>query len=283
MSFRYRSTLLTLSSLAICGLYGASPVQAQTIAATYLFNNSLNAEQGGVPALTLLNPVAGSATGFQSTNVTFNGVNNGTRNVLRLDGNPISGQNAGLQLGVGGVLTSNSSYSFEAVFLFSERAGNYRKVLDVSNRASDLGFYVNPSDRLGVFSDVNPSTGPAFTLNNFFHVALTQNAGVVTGYLNGVQSFTGNSTTMVISAANILNFFVDDNATSNGEYSDSTVALLRLYNGALTAQQVSTLAATPLPPQNAVTAAPEPAALALWLGVAVPGAALALRRRSRRA
>jgi hypothetical protein len=76
---------------------------------------------------------------------------------------------------------------------------------------------------------------------------------------------------MNISAANLLNFFLDNvGGSGQNEYSNGSVALIRLFDEALTGNQVGELPQSP-------TAVPEPATLALL----VPGllAGIAARRR----
>jgi hypothetical protein len=61
---------------------------------------------------------------------------------------------------------------------------------------------------------------------------------------------------MDISAANMLNFFLDNTSGgAGGEYSSGSVALIRVFNEALTGNQVADL-----PPASVI---PEPASLAL--------------------
>ncbi len=114
---------------------------------------------------------------------------------------------------------------------------------------------------------------------------LTQDAGVVKGYFNGALEFTANSNEMVIDANNLFNFFLDDAVIGFGEYSDSSVALIRLYNGALSASDVEILAGSPLPNPQAPGGGvvPEPGALGLLAAGLAPVSVLGAARRRRRA
>jgi hypothetical protein len=48
-------------------------------------------------------------------------------------------------------LLPSTNYAVELAFEFTQNPGGWRKILDVSNRASDSGFYVNPSSELDIF------------------------------------------------------------------------------------------------------------------------------------
>lgn len=254
-----------------------TPAQAQV--ATYLFNDTLQAVESGKPSLTLIDPLGGAGTtGFQTLSVAFGTVPAEVRRVLHLDGTNNSTQNAGLKLNTTGLITSSNTYSVEAVFEFFDNPSSWRKIVDSSNRASDSGFYVSPSNVLDVFPEAGGSTPVANSV--FHHVVLTNNGGVEKAYLDGALEFTTGANSAMDISANSLAFFMDDLATSGFEFSDSTVAFLRVYNSVLTDQEVGTLAKTALPAQSAPQGnVPEPGTLAMLVGAAIPAVALAARRR----
>jgi hypothetical protein len=91
------------------------------------------------------------------------------------------------------------------------------------------------------------------------HIVLTRDAAtdVVTAYVNGEQrfSFVDNlSLATPPGFSNKLNFFVDDQLNGSG----GTANYLRVFNGALTSTEVSTLFAAGHP-----SAVPEPATIIL--------------------
>lgn len=219
-------------------------MQADTAVATYLFQNNHNAQQGGAPALAQI------GTGVFGTDTVFGN----SRTVLNNNGSAGVGNNAGLTLDTTSLLSSSTTYSVEMVFKFTERSGQWRKILDYSDRTSDSDFYVDPSNRLHFFN--TGATGATWTNDVYHHVVLTDSAGTVNAYLDGTLAFT-TSTALADLANNpghLLHFFVDDGATGFGEYSQSSVALVRLYNKTLSGSEVKDLAKDPFAPS-----VPEPA------------------------
>jgi len=89
----------------------------------------------------------------------------------------------------------------------------------------------------------------AINSNSDFSVVLTRDAGVTNGYLNGTLQWSSASADSV-SRSNILNFFIDDIAVP-GEAQPGSIDYLRIYDGALTAVEVSNLT-SPVPVPAAV-------------------------------
>lgn len=254
-------------SLVIAGMglvhgsnaFGATPV------ATYTFNNSFAALEPGDPAMVAVDPLGTS--GFQSAMVFGN-----TRTVYHFDGaaSPPASQ-GGLSLDTTSLIPG-TNYSAEMAVELDESSG-WRRLIDVQNRQSDNGFYVDPSSDLDIFP-VSGSTG-AFSPGVFHHVVLTDSGGTANGYLDGTLQFTASTTVMdVNNPGNLINFFLDNVvAGGQGEWSSGDVGLVRLYNGALTDQEVATLANDPF------ANTPEPTSLALSL---IGGSTLLLSRRRAR-
>ena len=269
-----KSTAVTALALTAVGAMSTATF-AQTPVATYLFNNSLSAQQAGVAALNSVDPLGlntfGTDTVFGSAHSVFKW--NGTNL-------PTSDQ-AGLSLDTTGLLPVNN-YSVEMVFEFTQRDNAWRRIIDVQNRQSDAGFYVDPSNNLDVYPVAGSSS--AFTNNVFHHVVLTDSStGTAVAFLDGIQQFSLSTTVMDINnPGNVMNFFLDNViAGGQGEFSNGEIALMRLYDHPLTSNEVKTLAGAPLPVPVAGTAVPESGTLALAaLGLLPLGSSLIRRRRT---
>ncbi len=213
----------------------ASPV------ATYEFNNNFLADQPAAPALSVVDPLGQSV--FQNDSVL--GIN---RPVWAFDGNENpTNEQAGLTVNTNGLITSNN-YSVDMVFLFTQRQNAWRRIIDVENRQSDNGFYVDPSNNLDIFP-ISGSTN-AWTNNIYHHVVLTNDGGTVNTYIDGVSQFSTSTTLMNISNPNnpglLMGFFID-NVIAGGqfEFSDGKVGLIRVWNGELSAAEAQQVASNP--------------------------------------
>lgn len=268
---RLVNTGLTLIGLMSIGF--AQTAMAQTPVATYQFSGNLLADQGGVTALTAVNPAG--TNGFISA--TPFGV---SRTVYRFAGDAVGGANSaanegGLQLNTTGLISSNS-YSVEMVVSLDQVNG-YRRLTDTQDRAFDTGFY----EISGGLQDYNQpgSALTGFAANTYYDVVLTVSSAAsnnVSAYLNGTPYFTVTTTASNI-ATNFMNFFLDN---SNNEYSSGEVALIRLYNSPLTASDVTNVYNNGNPfPGAAAAATPEPGSFALIAAFGSAGIALARRRR----
>ncbi len=246
------------------------PVAHADLVATYAFNNTLAAQQSGVGALTAVDPEGTSA--FVSANVFGN-----TQTVYHFDGvNSPPADQGGLDFDATGLLSPNN-YSVEMVFDLTGNAG-WRRLMDSLDRQSDAGLYIDPSNNLDVFPQ--GGTSAPFTSNTFFDVFVTVAPGAtsqVTGYFGGVQQFTEASANLDLTANNTLGFFLDNVvAGGQGEWSSGDVALIKVFNTALTADQVAAETADPFAGVGS-TSTPEPGAWALTFAGAA-GLALLKRR-----
>lgn len=245
-------------ALAAIALAAAAAAHADPApVAVYTFANTLGSSVAGAPALSAVDPLG--ASGFVTDTVFGQ-----AQTVYQFVGNasPVLEQ-AGLTLDVSSLLAGHAdNYSVEMVFKFTERPNAWRRILDVQNRQSDNGFYVDPSNNL----DIYPVAGGAGFTNGVYHdVFLVNDHGMATFYLDGSQKTTAQTTVMNLDASQTMGFFLDNVvAGGQGEYSSGSVALIRVYDTALTA---------PPPP------VPEPAPFAmLAAGLAVLG--WATRRRA---
>jgi len=272
---RYRTIVrqTLLPGLIVIAAVGTAQAQVPVPVATYTFNGNLNAQQGGVPALTATDPLGTNAF---STATVF-GV---TRPIYQTIGAAPFAQEAGLTLDTTGLIPTNN-YSVEMVFAFTQNANGWRRIIDVSDRTQDTGLYVDTSNHVDVFN-TGGGTSP-FALNTFFDVFVTVDpANNVNLYLNGTLEHTTTTTVMnIANPGDLMHFFLDN---SNSEYSNANTALIEVFNSALTSGDVATLSADPFAnagPSPSVTA-PEPGSAALAAFGAFPLlAVLRLRRRTR--
>jgi hypothetical protein len=210
--------------------------------ATYSFNNTLAAQESGVASLNPVNPLG--TNGFTSDTVLGQ-----TRQVYQFNGNVTTPdtQQAGLSLNTNGLVTNNN-YSVNMVFKFTQGDWAWRRIIDVENRQSDNGFYVDPSNLLSVYPVSNG--GATFIENTYHDVALVNSSGIVSAYIDGTLSFSAATNVMNINnAGNLMNFFLDNTDGGGiGEYSSGRVALISLYSSALTANDVAYIASNPFVP-----------------------------------
>jgi hypothetical protein len=256
-----KSLSTILATAGALTVISASAFAAPVPVAEYAFNNNFNSSIGGAPALAAVDPL--HASGFRVDTVF-----GATRTVYDFIGGTAPAQQSGLSLDTAGLLSSNTVYTVEMQFKFTQRENAWRRILDAQDRQSDDGFYVGPGNTLQVY----PAGGASAFTNDVYHdVVLSNNNGQITFYLDGGAQNTLTTPVMNISAANLLNFFLDNvGGSGQNEYSNGSVALIRLFDEALTGNQVGELPQSP-------TAVPEPATLALL----VPGllAGIAARRR----
>lgn len=246
----------------------AGSANAATAIATYEFGNTFAANEAGQPALTAVDPLG---TSVFATDTVLGSV----RSVWQFNGSatPATSQ-AGLTDNTTGQITPES-YSVDMVLEFFDRTGAYRRLIDVQNRQSDAGAYVDPSNNLDIFP-VSGSTA-AWTNNVYHHLVMTDNGSTVVLYLDGVSQFSANTTIMNLDADTVDNpnrlmgFFIDNVAGGGqGEWSSGRVALIRLWDGVLTPPEAQTLATNPF--------VPEPSSAAM---IGLVGVIAGVRRRSR--
>jgi len=204
---------------------------------TYLFQDTLAAEEKGVPDLIPTDPLG--KNGFETTSVFGR-----SQRVYRFSGNASpTEEQAGLTFDNSRGLLTRNNYSIEMVFVFLQKDNQWRRIVDVEDRQSDNGFYADPGNHLQVYPF--PGIGNLVTAGTFRHAVLTtSNTGTVTAYLDGGLQFTASTPIMNIdNPRNVVHFFLD-NTIGGGqfEFSDGKIALLRLYNEVLSGEQVSRLA-----------------------------------------
>lgn len=246
-----RPLLLFVCGLALCTL----PVRAAVLIHEYALRGSLADNKGG-PALT-----------------TFGG------QVTALGYVFSSSQGVGLTA----PSLTPADYSLEFSFRLNSTVGTM-KLLDVHNLGDRTGLY-QIDGRLS-FEPVAKATNVNVSPGNNAHVVVTRSSAtnVVSTYVNGQLVFSFNDTggAGVVSANRQFLLFRDQFATGVPSVPASgTLNYARVFNGALTAGEVSALfsAGPPLPPLAPI---PEPSTTALLItGIAVFAFSAHRRRKSR--
>ena len=151
------------------------------------------------------------------------------------------GANQGLRLDHG--LADTRNYSIELVMQYADLAPFYKKLIDFNQRASDFGLYVS-NNLLNLYpGGVGTDTIAA---NTDFHLVLTRDgaSGATRLYLNGVLQniYVGFVSDVAIPPDNVLVFFEDDTETGYGEAQAGSVDYIAVYDGALSAADVTALA-----------------------------------------
>lgn len=235
---------------------GIDDAGAATLKAEYRFQGDLASEIAGAPDLANI----GSGNRFASERI--HGL--GPRPVLRFpEGN-------GLSLATTG-LVSPTNNSVVVVFRLANTDG-YRRILDFAGGVSDTGLY-NLDGRVALYGAESRSKDAVLN-NSYAEIALTTAAVAggseqVTAYLNGTEVAAGKAASGFDLGSGQLRFFRDNRTGAfPGEESSGAVSCVLVYDGTLTADEVSQVAdnlalcpaPTPAPGRAEATVTGEPEA-----------------------
>ncbi|HEY2826502.1 MAG TPA: PEP-CTERM sorting domain-containing protein, partial [Pirellulales bacterium] len=243
--------------------------KAATLAADYQLQQTFDSSISGPPALAEVN--TGTATGGTFSQANVNGT---TQFVYAFIGDSGGGEGLGASTNT---VISPATYSVVLdAELSADNAADFSnlvsKLIDFKSRSTDAGLYIVGG--LPTFYNATVPVGAGTTplVNGMFaELALTRDAaGTVAVYLNGTPEFTFDDSTSQLTtlSTSTLDLFVDDPNTLTVplgltlENPTGEVARVRLFDGALTANQVGALTV------------PEPAGLAGMILMA-----FAMRRR----
>lgn len=264
--------VVVVSSLCAATLAPSASAFASEIA-TYRLQNSLAADQLTAPALIALNggafAVDPNVLGQSRTvysRYTSNGAASSAQSALRLDTSSLG-------------LTANN-YAVEVLFTFTDtsdpRGGSsYRRVVNSFDpgQLQDPGFYVGPpGNELNIYQSGPHAGGPSLLDGTYYDVVLSVSPTGERAFLNGSLATSWVGTPDAI-ASHYLTFFQDESY----EYGNGKVALIRVFNGALSDADVLAVNnnGNPFP-----ASIPEPGTSSLFgLGITCL-AALARRRRN---
>ena len=197
--------------------------------ADYYFQSSLESSLGTAPDLVEVERGSSVFTVDGRTGTT----------VLRFAGG------GGLALAPTTRVVGSSEYTIEVLFRLDLLAG-YRKIIDFREGASDAGLYL--LDGCLTFFPREQDALTRIASDSYVQIVLTRDAADrVVGYVDGVRQFTFNDRDGLakVGGSDGLRFFVDD-ATTIGEHSSGSVSQIRLFDQALTANEVALLACTEL-------------------------------------
>ena len=210
----------------------AAPEPAQAVPAAtadYYFQGSLESSLGTAPDLVEVEEGSSVFTVDGRTGTT----------VLRFAGG------GGLALAPTTRVVGSSEYTIEVLFRFDLTPG-FRKVIDFKNGSTDDGVYL--LDGCLIFFPKEQDALTGIGSDSYVQIVLTRDAADrVVGYVDGVPQFAFNDRGGLakVGGSNSLRFFVDD-VTTTGEWSSGAVSQIRLFDQALTANEVALLACTEL-------------------------------------
>ena len=217
-----------LAALILVG--GVEDAGAATLRAEYRFHGDLASEVAGAPDLVDIG--SGNRFAFER----LNGL--GPRQVLRFpEGN-------GLSLATNGLVNPTNN-SVVVVFRLANTHG-YRRILDFAGGVSDHGLY-NLDGRVAIYG-ADSRSKDAVLNNSFAEIALTNAAGgsgseQVTAYLNGTEVAAGEASSGFDLSSGQLRLFRDNSTGAYpGEESSGAVSCVLVYDGTLSANEVSRIA-----------------------------------------
>lgn len=230
-----RSRLLALSVLAASTAFAQNAVQV----ASYLLQGNFNSQRAASPPLTPVNP---SGNNRFVTDTVFGQ----TRTVYEVLGvaTPASAQ-GGLTYQAAGKVPRDH-YSME--FIVSMTGTGWRRIYDSTNRNYSEGLHVDPSGFINYYSGAG-TVDPKGKLDNgtYYHIVLVKKPGEILIYVNAelVASRAGGTLLGAMSATANPNQMVHILLDDNNEWAPAKIALFRAYSGALTADEIRQIFASP--------------------------------------
>lgn len=209
---------------------GIDDAGAATLRAEYRFQGDLASEIAGAPDLADI----GQGNSFASERI--NGL--GLQQVLRFP------QGNGLSLATAGLINPTNN-SVVVVFRLASTKG-YRRILDFAGGVSDIGLY-NLNGRVALYGAGSTSKN-ALLNNSYAEITLTNAAAAggseqVTAYLNGTKVAAGKASSGFDLESGQLRFFRDNTTGAyTGEESSGAVSCVLVYDGTLSADEVSQVA-----------------------------------------
>jgi uncharacterized protein (TIGR03437 family) len=228
-------------ALLLLAAVAAFPQTPAVQVSSYLFQNTLDAQRPGSPALTAVDPLG-------RNNFRRDVVLGQERFVYETGGTatPLASQ-AGLTYRAAGLLP-RENYSIEILFTFTGAENIWRRIYSPDNRAAATGLYLDPSGWFDYYSGVNSLNKHQPIRNGTYsHIVIVKRPGEIDLYLNGQLVGSRGSGTLLglmtpaLNPDQIVALFLDD----NNEYANARIALFRTYSGNLTATEVADIYKTP--------------------------------------
>jgi uncharacterized repeat protein (TIGR01451 family) len=231
--------VLTTAAFALPGSRAAATIGESTMAtvtpkADYRFANALTSSVGTAPALK-------DVTNFSNNTFFINDfVDNKSQAVLAFPGG------TGMELHPTTGVIAGNAYTIAMLIRMESVSGRHR-LIDFSRGASGSGWFINNGRLVFVQSSFGGSGNPAgafLNSNQYFQLVFTRTAdGAIKSYINGALAHDtdDNSGVTVISNANALRLFIGDTSSSTDDTAGGRIARLRLYDAALTGEEVAAL------------------------------------------
>jgi hypothetical protein len=210
----------------------AAPSVAAPMTADYRFEHSLESAVGTAPDLVEI--------GRGSSGFTDEGAVRPRDEVLTFGGG------RGLSLAPATEVIEGGDYTIELVFR-SCRLDGYRKIIDFKSGSSDRGLY--SLDGSLDFYPRAPASRTTIDAGAFVEVVLTRDTSSrVVAYLDGIRqfSFLDRGGRALVGEEDTLLFFRDDSTTNGEEFSAGAVSRIRLFEVAISGDEVARLACSEL-------------------------------------
>lgn len=230
---------MALCATLVMGVLSPTATSASASAtprADYQFQNTLASSLGTPPVLTDLGP----GTNSFSTET----LDGSSQAVLTFPADN------GVQLAPTTGVIPNDTYTIAVLFRLATITGGdgWQRIVDFKDGTTDHGLYAYKG-ALELYPDARGATA-AIEAGEYAQVVLTRDgSGTVTGYVDGAKQFSYDDSSLddaVIDANNTLRFFRDNESGAfPGEASPGAVARMRLYDEALTAEEVTALSGAP--------------------------------------
>ena len=214
---------LAVCLTAACAVAAPSTAGAATLVGDYRFQNTLASSLGAGAPLTDVGPGTNS---YATEDVAGT-----SRTVLRFP------KGNGVRFGTASEL---EEYTLVILMRFASMQTDYARVTDTSSRAQDEGLYFF---RGNVEFYPFPSGSAAIADDDWVEVALTRDSlGAGKVYVNGeLDSSFDDAATQYARVTDSINFFIDDLEETPDEDSAGAVSRIRIFDGALTADEIGGL------------------------------------------
>jgi hypothetical protein len=219
-----------LTQAEILQNYYGGPIVTSGLVFAVDAGNLVSYESGSTSTYSL----TGSISSSLINGIGYNNINGGTWNFDGVDD----------YINSNGISLTTSSFSCESFFQWSTVGGNRGTLHSLSYQYPSSGYLIRQADtnnnRIVVWSDNGTETSVLSTasipVNTWTHIVVVQNSNNCSIYINGVLDSTQTLNNPVINTAYPYRI---GQRGSSGAYLPGKVAVSRIYNRTLTAQEVA--------------------------------------------